>query len=207
MSQLWTLIFASRSNKDGKQMLLIRLGTPALLLAVLAACGSSGEITPEAAVERSSGPAPVAESTQPAVAVDGGVDFLPTLNPCELVTPAELESFFGEPASTDAAPESIGPYRSCMFSNQSGGKVIILQFTHETPAQFKADNESSAEVFGTVPTPVLGLGDESVFMTGLLRVRVSGLVTQVVTWHPEEEQDQALAMSQEIARIALTRLP
>lgn len=191
-------------------LISIRLLRPAisvLMLAVLAACGGNGAGSPEAASEEPSEPATAAESTQPAAAVSGDVDFLATLNPCELLTPAELESFFGEPAATNAAPEDIGPYRSCMFTNESGGKLIIVQVTHETPAQFKADNEGSAAMIDMVPTPVAGLGDESVFFSGLLRVRTGDVVTQVATWHPEAEQAEAFAMTQEIARIAIARLP
>jgi hypothetical protein len=41
----------------------------------------------------------------------------------------------------------------------------------------------------------------------MLRVRVGETVLQVSTWHPSSKQDEALAMTQEIARIALERLP
>ena len=184
----------------------VRPAVSLLLLALLAACGSSGVESPETASEGPSSP-PAAESTQPAAAVGGDIDFLATLNPCELLTPGEVEGFFGEPAATDAAPETIGPYRSCMFSSETGGKMIILQVTHETPVQFKTDNETSAAMLEMVPTPVASLGDEAVFFSGLLRVRTGDIVTQVVTWHPEAEQAEAFTMTQEIARLAIGRLP
>lgn len=55
-------------------------------------------------------------------------------------------------------------------------------------------------------TVIKDLGDEAIF-SGMLRVRVGETVLQVSTWHPSSKQDEALAMTQEIARIALERLP
>jgi predicted small lipoprotein YifL len=208
MTHTYTTGFPNRIFMALKSTRLVRPGLTAIMLAMLAACGSKGAVgTPEAAMEDSPVPAQVAASTQPAPAVGGNMDFLATLNPCELLTPAELESFFGEPAATDAAPEDIGPYRSCMFTSKAGTKMIILQVTHETAAQFKTDNEGSAAMLEMIPTPVRGLGDETVFFSGLLRVRTGDVVTQVVTWHTEAEQEQAFSMTQEIARLAISRLP
>jgi len=56
-------------------------------------------------------------------------------------------------------------------------------------------------------TVIADLGDEAIFSSGMLRVRVGETVLQVATWHPSSKQDEALAMTQEIARIALERLP
>lgn len=180
----------------------------ALVGALLAGCrGESNPTSPESTSPDKPGTPAVQEANIEASPTIAVVDSFITLNPCELLTPAELETFFGEPAEAGAAPETIGPYRSCMFTNQSGGKMIILQVTHQTPAQFKIDNESSAAMIEMVPTPVAGLGDESVFFSGLLRVRTGDVVTQVATWHPEAEQAEAFAMTQEIARIAIGRLP
>jgi hypothetical protein len=134
-------------------------------------------------------------------------DTFSAFNPCEMLTQQEVEAFFGEAMSLDPTPESVGPYRSCMFTNQAGGKLIIVQVTHETPEQFKADNEGSAAMLEVVPTPVAELGDESVFYSNLLRVRVGDKVLQVVTWHPEDQQDEAFTMTQAIARLALAHMP
>jgi hypothetical protein len=190
-----------------KSIHLVRAGISVLLLAILAACGGNTAESPEAVREQPSGPAPESESTLPEVAVGGDVDFLATLNPCELLTPAELETFFGGPAEEGATPETIGPYRSCLLGNQSGGKSIILQVTHQTALQFKTDNEGSAAMLEVELIPVEGLGDEAVFYVGLLRVRTGDTVLQVGTWHPEAEQAAAFAMTQEIARLAIGRLP
>jgi hypothetical protein len=203
--------------KDSHSRHGLRLQIPAmvLMLALLSACGGKEEAPAAPSNENSSSPAasesalpPSQESENNAPApAGGGNDILAGFNPCEMLTQAEVESFFEEPMATDAAPESIGPYRSCMLTSQSGGKMIILQATNETADQFKADNESSASMFEVVPTPVAGLGDEAVFMSGLLRVRVGDQVFQVVTWHPEDQQDQAFSMTQEIARLALPHMP
>jgi hypothetical protein len=184
-----------------------------LLLALLAGCSGSSD-APTAPPTDSAGsgvsentplPTQGSESTFPALVA--GTDVLAAFDPCEMLTQEEVEGFFEGPMSPDASPESIGPYRSCMFTSQAGGKMIIVQVTRENAEQFKADNEGSAAMFEIVPTPVAGLGDEAVFMSGLLRVRVGDMVFQAVTWHPEDQQDQAFTMTQEIARLALKRMP
>ncbi len=202
----WTSVLY-RTSQPLRSIGHVRLAISGLLLATLAACGGSVTGSPQAASEEPTGLAATEESPQPAAVVGGDANFLAALNPCELLTPAELESFFGEPAAADAAPEDVGPYRSCMFTNETGGKLIILQITHESPAQFEVNNEGSAAMLEVIPTPVSGLGDELVFFSGLLRVRTGDVVTQVVTWHPEAEQAEAFTMTQEIARLAIGRLP
>lgn len=184
----------------------------ALVLVLLTSCGgAAGSPTRDGASlesEQESTSTPSQEGENASIpSSNANPDPLTAFNSCELLTPTEVEGFFGEPMAPDPAPESIGPYRSCMFSSQAGGKLIIVQVTHENAAQFKADNEGSAAMLEMIPTPVSGLGDETVFFSGLLRVRVGETVLQVVTWHTEAEQDQAFAMSQEIARLALPRLP
>jgi hypothetical protein len=186
-----------------------------LLFVGLTGCGSPNNAPSDLSTDSTgskpsteSAPLPATESEfSPPAPPSGGSDDLANFNPCEMLTPEEVEGFFEGPMAPDAAPESIGPYRSCMFTNQAGGKMIIVQVTHETPAQFKADNEGSAAMLEMIPTPVAGLGDESVFFSGLLRVRVGDRVLQVVTWHPEDQQEEAFAMTQEIARLALNRMP
>jgi hypothetical protein len=186
-----------------------------LLLGLLSACSSTEGSLAETSIDDSERetvqevpPTALPQmETAPVSPSNPGIDLLAGFNPCEMLTQAEVESFFDGPMSTDAAPESIGPYRSCMFTSQVGGKMIIVQVTHETAAQFKADNEGSAAMLEMIPTPVAGLGDESVFFSGLLRVRVGDQVLQIVTWHNEEQQDQAFHMTQDIARLALPRMP
>jgi len=204
-----------RLLKDREELThVLALGLGLAVLVALAGCSPASEPTLAAAGDGSmqpaeqSAPADMAQASQePTQPAGGAGDPLASFNPCEMLTQAEVEGFFDGPMSPDAAPESIGPYRSCMFTNQAGGKMIIVQVTHENAAQFKADNEGSAAMFEMVPTPVAGLGDESVFFSGLLRVRVSDQVLQVVTWHTEEQQDEAFAMTQAIARLALNRMP
>ncbi|TFH38021.1 MAG: hypothetical protein E4G99_00700 [Anaerolineales bacterium] len=56
-------------------------------------------------------------------------------------------------------------------------------------------------------TVIADLGDEAVYFSGMLRVRLGESALQVSTWHSRSKQDDALAMTQEIARIAISRLP
>jgi len=186
-----------------------------MLLALLAGCGGTSAPSPAQSTDvpglvpdSETTPLPAEESgiTLPQAA-GGASDILAGFNPCEMLSQDEVEGFFEGPMSPDAAPESIGPYRSCMFTSQAGGKMIIVQVTHENAEQFKADNETSATMFEVEPTPVAGLGDEAVFMIGLLRVRVGDRVLQVATWHTDDQQDQAFSMTQEIARLALDHMP
>ncbi|TFH37282.1 MAG: DUF3558 domain-containing protein [Anaerolineales bacterium] len=130
---------------------------------------------------------------------NGQNDSLASFNPCELLTPAEVESIFGEPAAADAEPTSAGPVRSCGFHNEGGGKFFILQLGPVTAIEVDAGDP---EV-----TVIADLGDEAVFFSGMLRVRVGETVLQVSTWHSRSKLDDALTMTQEIARIALERLP
>ena len=51
------------------------------------------------------------------------------------------------------------------------------------------------------------LRNEAGFYNGLPRVRTGYTVHQIGTLHPEAEQEQALTMTQKLARIALTGLP
>ena len=215
MSNMKKFRAAFRKNSGTSYRMQLRLPALILMLALLAACGGGDGDAPSAPSNDSPGSAAATENPSPAQSSEndasapasGGNDILATFNPCVMLTQAEVEGFFEEPMATDAAPESIGPYRSCMLTSETGGKMIILQVTHETADQFKADNESSASMFEIVPTPVAGLGDEAVFMSGLLRVRVGDQVFQVVTWHPEDQQDQAFSMTQDIARLALPHMP
>jgi hypothetical protein len=55
--------------------------------------------------------------------------------------------------------------------------------------------------------PVENLGDEAVFYSSILRVRVDETVIQIATWHTSEEQEQSLTLTQELAHLAVPRLP
>ncbi len=146
-------------------------------------------------------PAEEAEAPQAAVSAPlSGVD------PCALLTEADVENAFGEPMGS-LERETIFNYESCNFQNESGSKFIILQLTQQNAAQFKKDNEETSEMFEAELLPVDDLGDEAAFYSGLLRVRVGETVLQIATWHTDAEQEQALAMTQELARSALSRLP
>ena len=158
---------------------MFRIAVPALMLVFLAACGNSGSESP------------AANSIQD--------DSLASFNPCEMLLPAEVESIFGEPAAADAEPTSAGPIRSCGFHNERGGKFFNIQLGPESAIEVDAEDP---EV-----TVVADLGDEAVFFSGMLRVRMGETVLQVSTWHSRSKLDEALMMTQEIARIALTRLP
>jgi len=139
------------------------------------------------------------DESSSASGANGQDDSLTTFNPCDLLTIAEVESIFGEAAATDYEPTSAGPVRSCSFRNEAGGRFFLLQLAPETVLDVDTEAEGA--------TPIPDLGDEAVFFSGMLRVRVGEEALQVTTWHPSSKQDEALAMVQEIARLALDRLP
>ena len=149
------------------------------ILVFLAACSSSASEKP-------------AES-------DRQVESLANFNPCELLTPEDIESVFGEDATADSEPTSAGPVRSCSFHNDGGGRFFLPQLAPETAIEVDAGDPDV--------TVIADLGDEAIFFSGMLRVRVGETVLQVATSHPSSKQDEALAMTQEIARIALERFP
>jgi hypothetical protein len=189
-----------------------------LLLLLITACGTNSATAPEAGLPGEALPSPQeqsgtgADATQEQASI---VDETPPealsmpvlgVNPCELLTTPEVEAALGEPlASFDRS--TIFSYESCDFKGQSGGTFITLQLTHQNAEQFKKDNEETSAMFEAELLPIEGLGDEAAFYSGLLRVRVGETVVQIATWHPEAEQDQALIMTQELARIVLERLP
>lgn len=170
---------ASRTTGPTFRQALLWPGALVMILVVLAACSSSASENP-------------AGST-------GQGDSLAKLNPCELLTPVEVESIFGEAATADSEPTLAGPVSSCTFKNDSGGKFFLIQLGPESALEVDAGDPDV--------TVITGLGDEATFSNGTLRVRVGETVLQVPTWHPQSRQDEALAMTQEIARIALERLP
>jgi hypothetical protein len=126
-------------------------------------------------------------------------DSLASQNPCEMITAAEVESIFGEAASADVEPSTAGPVRSCSFRNDGGGKFFLIQIGPESAIEVDSETD--------VGTVIPDLGEEAVFFSGSLRVRIGESVLQVITWHPQGRQDEALAMTQAIARLALERLP
>lgn len=128
------------------------------------------------------------------------------VDPCALLTTAEVEAAFGEPMGS-AERETIYSYESCNFHNQRGGKSIVLQLTQQSPELFTRDNVETAAIFEVELIPISGLGDDAAYYSGLLRVRVGDSVFQLATWHPEAEQDQALEMMQSLARLVLERYP
>jgi hypothetical protein len=128
------------------------------------------------------------------------------VDPCELLTNPEVEAALGEPLSSSER-STIFSYESCDYQGQSGGKFITLQLTHQNAEQFKKDNGETSQMFEAELLPVAGLGDEAAFYSGLLRVRVGDTVIQIATWFTEEEQGQALSLTQELARLAIARLP
>jgi len=120
-------------------------------------------------------------------------------NPCTMLTPEEVEFIFDEAATADAEPTSNGPIRSCSFHNDRGGRFFLIQL----------GPVSTLEVDSGDPDVIVieDLGDEAVFYYGSLRVRVVETVIQITTYHSSSKQDEALAMAQEVARIALDHLP
>lgn len=188
-------------------MLGLRLATLALVLPILTACGGAAT---RAAVDPMPLPTqaqsePELESSPLTPAAPTTGDILGTINPCELLSADEIETFFGEPAEPGATPSTLGGYHSCMITNQSGGKLITLALTYQTAEQFKAEKEASVAMLDLEMVPVDGLGDEAVFYSGVLRVRVGETVLQVLTWH--SDLDAALALTRQIAGLALPRLP
>jgi hypothetical protein len=128
------------------------------------------------------------------------------VNPCGLLSTPEVEAALGDSLSS-AERSTVGIYNSCYFQAKSGGKFIILQLTHQNAIQFKEDNETSSEMLESELISVEDLGDEAVFYSGLLRVRVGETVIQFATWYTEEEETQALILTKDLALKALSRLP
>ena len=128
------------------------------------------------------------------------------IDPCELLTAEELETAFGEPPGKTAG-ETIFTYKSCNFESQSGSKFIILQVSQQNAEQFTQDNEETSAMFDAELMPISSLGDDAAYYSGFLRVRSGNIVIQFATWHTEGEQDQALALTQELARLVLQRIP
>jgi len=128
------------------------------------------------------------------------------VNPCELLSTPEVEEALGDSLSS-AERSTVGIYNSCYFQAKSPGKFIILQLTHQNAVQFKEDNEASSEMLESELISVEGLGDEAVFYSGLLRVRVGETVLQFATWYTEEEETQALDLTKDLALYVLSSFP
>ena len=120
-------------------------------------------------------------------------------NPCTMLTPEEVEIIFDEAATADTEPTSNGPIRSCSFHNDRGGRFFLIQLG--PVATLEVDTEDPDVIV------IDDLGDEATFSYGMLRVRVGETVLQVTTWHSSSKQDEALTMTQEIAKMALDHLP
>ena len=73
--------------------------------------------------------------------------------------------------------------------------------------QFKKDIEQTSAMFKAEVFLIENPGNKAGFYYGLPRVRTGYTVLQIGTLHPEAEQEQALTMTQKLARIALTGLP
>ena len=128
---------------------------------------------------------------------------LANFNPCDMLTSQEVESIFGETAASNPEPSSAGSVRSCSFSSEQGGKFFTIQLYPETAAEYEADREDNAVDSTAVPE----LGDAAFFFSGMLRVHVGEISLQVSTWHSRSKQDEALAMTEEIAKLVIARLP
>jgi len=197
----------SRWSANRYRMIGLRLATLTFVLPILTACG--GAATP-AAVDPMPLPTqtqsePELESSTQSPAPAAAENASDATNPCELLAGDEFASFFGEPADLGAEPENLGPYGSCMVWNQSGNKFITLQVAHQTAEQFKAELDASVAMFDLELIPVEGLGDEAVYYSGLMHVRVGETVLQVLTWY--QDLDQGLVASRQIAELVLPRLP
>jgi len=120
-------------------------------------------------------------------------------NPCTLLTPEDVEFIFDEAATADTEPTFNGPISSCSFHNDRGGRFFLIQLG---PVETLEVDSADPEV-----TVIEDLGDEAVFSYGSLRVRVGETVLQITTYHSSSKQDEALAMTQEVAKITLNHLP
>ena len=126
-------------------------------------------------------------------------DNLANSNPCTMLTPEEVDLIFDEAATADTEPTSHGPISGCTFRNDRGGRFFLIQLG---PVETLEVDSADPEV-----TVIEDLGDEAIFSYGSLRVRVGETVLQITTYHSSSKQDDALAMTQEVARIALGHLP
>jgi len=120
-------------------------------------------------------------------------------NPCTMLTPEEVEFVFEEAATGDTEPTSHGPIRSCTFSNDRGGRFFLIQLGPVETLEMETGNPDAIVIED--------LGDEATFYYGSLRVRIGESVLQITTYHSSSKQDEALAMTLEVARIALDHLP
>ena len=126
-------------------------------------------------------------------------DSLAKANPCTMLTPEEVETIFDEAATADTEPTSNGPIRSCTFRNDRGGRFFLIQLGPVETLNLDTGN--------TDVILIEDLGDEATFFSGILRVRVGETVLQITTYHSSSKQDEALAMAQEIAWLALDHMP
>jgi hypothetical protein len=197
----------AQSILTSKRLLGIAFPILALLLLLLSGCTNNpssapvDEVTDSTQVQSS----PELENSTQSSAPPAAENASDAPNPCELLTADEFESFFGEAAAPGAEPENLGPYGSCMVWNQSGNKFITLQVAHQTAEQFKDELDTSAAMLDLELVPVEGLGDEAVYFSGLLHVRVGETVLQVLTWY--QDVDQALDVTRQIANLVIPRLP
>jgi hypothetical protein len=127
-------------------------------------------------------------------------------DPCQLLTDSEVETALGEPLASSGRSQVLN-YESCDYFGQSGSKFVFVQLTHQNAEQFQKDNDTSTAMLETDLIPVENLGNEAVFYSSILRVRVGETVLQIATWHTADEQDQSLLLTQELAQLAIPRLP
>jgi hypothetical protein len=83
----------------------------------------------------------------------------------------------------------------------------VLWLILQNAEQFKKDNEETSAIYRAELLPIEKLGNEAGFYNGPPRVRTGYIVLQIGTLHPEAAQEQALTITQKLARSALTGLP
>ena len=205
-------ILTSPGKRHSKRLVLAYFFLVSLLFAACSPDGSAQNQS-ELPVKAADGPVQIGaeltedQHTPEDPSSSGGITTsISGVDPCELLTAAEVEAVVGEPFSSAEEPD-IGNYLGCQYQSLSPGKFIILQVTQQSAERFRKDNEETAAFFETELLPVENLGDEAAFYSGLLRVRAGELVFQIASWHTEAELDQAFEITQELARFAVMRLP
>lgn len=169
-----------------------RVGTGAVLGALLGLAGCGGSDVPEPSATTESAP------ERPAGSVDA----------CGLLTAEEIGGVMGaSPGEPQAGPSQMG---DCTWPSSSGsGPLVTLELTQSGYSTFEAFVASyQSEFGGEEPSrdqyrPVVGLGDWAMYVVddGLLQIHRAGRMLLIGTSPAGEEQ--AVGLGQK----AITRLP
>ncbi|MDP9116924.1 MAG: hypothetical protein M3O28_06645 [Actinomycetota bacterium] len=187
------------SHARTNQRLAVLLGA-AITLTAITGCGSGSKSAPSATGQSSAPSIAAAAATSAAATSSGGTARGSSVDPCSLLTQAEVDA---------AAGQALGPgkptipHYDCTWTTSDFAASVTLTISDWTAIKAAATGN------GHPPTPVSGVGDEALTKGGgLLYVRKgsAGFLLMIAGAHLDSLPDKGLAAEKVLAAAVFGRL-